>query len=386
MLDTVKLRSPFLAEDLAGEIERSCVRRSAEHLGTGELLYQLTTGDLEGDYDHRVRVMVRWDEVVQELRQRVEASTGRKVSSSVQVRRRCPPYLELEGSIHKAMLGHNVAGGPESLREPCEWLCEDVGRRLGVELPGGSEWFLRRVDWAECYELPDVAAVEEYMWGLNAVEYPRRSVARYGRESIFAGGRTTAVKAYHKGPELAKHDRRRLQSVLNPGEYEQLQHHAYRVLRWEVTIKAKKLDENRDEKPRVGEISVEDLRDLHHREVRRLVREGEADVKTVRKQKAVRDRLLDHYDSRKAGILLGTWHQLVTLGEHETRRHIASRTYRRHKKDLLDAGVSWIGADVVVMPSRSSLPEDFTVGANSPYRLAGEHPTVAAKLSPYRAA
>ena len=89
-------------------------------------------------------------------------------------------------------------------------------------------------------------------------------------------------------------------------------------------------------------------------------------MKTVRKQKDVRDRLLEVYDSRKAGLLLGTWHQLVTLGEKETGRSIASSTFRRHKQLLRDAGVSWIGADVLVVPRVSSLPADFSPTQRDP--------------------
>lgn len=386
MLDTVKLESPELGEDLAREIEARCVRRSAVELGTGELLYELTTGSLEGSWDSRVSIRVMRSRWVQYRVQLHDQSSGRTVSSSKQVHEECPPYVLLEGSVHKAMLGHNLYGGPESVSEPCEWLVADVGDRLGVKLPSGSEWLLRRADWAEVYELPDYEAVEEYVWGLNAAEYPRRSVARYGRESIFAAGRTTAVKAYHKGPEFSKHDHRRLRGIMQDADLQDLQHYANRVLRWEVSVKAKKLDEDHEGKPLVSEISPDYLRKLHYREVRRLVREGEADVKTVRKQKDVRDRLLDQYDARKAGILLGTWHQLVTLGEKETRRYMADRTFRLHKQQLRDAGVSWVGADVLVVPKVSSLPADFSPTERDPRRRAGEDPVVAEKLSAFRAA
>ena len=386
MLDTVKLESPELGEDLAREIEARCVRRSAVEIGSGELLYELTTGSLEGSYDHRVSIRVMRSRWVQQKLQRFDLKSGRNVSTSKQVHELCAPYLLLEGSVHKAMLGHNLYGGPESFTEPCEWLVGDVGNRLGVELPGGSEWLVRRVDWSEVYELPDYAAVEEYVWGLNSAEYPRRSVARYGRESIFAAGRTTAVKAYHKGPEFSKHDHKRLRGIMQDADLQDLQHYANLVLRWEVSVKAKKLDEDHEGKPLVSEISPEYLRKLHYREVRRLVREGEADVKTVRKQKDVRDRLLQEYEQRKAGLLLGTWHQLVTLGEKETRRAIPDRTFRRHKQLLRDAGVSWIGSDVLVVPKVSSLPADFSPTERDPRRRAGEDPVVAEKLSAFRAA
>jgi II/X family phage/plasmid replication protein len=194
------------------------------------------------------------------------------------------------------------------------------------------------------------------------------------------------VKAYHKGLEFAKHDYRRLKFRMDEGELLALQLRANNTLRWEVSVKAKKLDEDYAGKPSVSQVSDSYLENLHYREVRRLVREGEAEVKTVRKQKDVRDRLLAVYSQRKAGLLLGTWHQLVTLGEKETRRYIADRTYYRHKKFLIEAGVSWIGSDVLVVPKVSSLPADFSPTRSDPRRLCEEDPTVSEKLSPFRAA
>ncbi len=389
MLDTVKLESPELGEDLAREIEARCVRRSAVDIGSGELLYELTTGSLEGSYDHRVSIRVMRSRMVPQIeieRERLPDGRTRLKGKTRTFTISCKPYVLLEASVHKAMLGHNVYGGPESVREPCEWLVGDVGARLGLELPNGAEWLVRRIDWAEVYELPEYAAVEEYMWGLNFAEYPQRSVTRYGRESIFCHGRTTALKAYHKGPEFSKHDHKRLRSIMEKVDLEDLQHYANRVLRWEVSVKAKKLDEKYGKKPLVSEISADDLRELHYHEVRRLVKGGEAEVKTVRNQKDVRDRLLQEYDARKAGLLLGTWHQLVTLGEKETRRFIPASSFRRHKKLLSDAGVTWIGADVLVVPKVSSLPADFSPTPHDPRRRGGEDPKVSELLAPYRAA
>lgn len=372
MLDTLKLESPKLEASVVSEIERRCILRSGVLLETGEPIYELTTGSLSGSWDSRVSVRVMREEWLD--------VNGRVLLVN------CQPYILLEGSVHKAMLGHNIHGGPEGLQESSAWFVDDVGRRLGVELPKASEWLLRRVDVSECYELPEYVAVEEYLWGLNSAEYPRRSVARYGRESIFAGGRTTAVKAYHKGPEFNKHDRPRLKSIIGDEAVTNLQHRANRILRWEVSVKAKKLDTDHFGKPRVEQVSDDDLRSLHYREVRRLVREGEADVKTVRKQKDVRDRLYDRHSPALAGTLLGTWHQLSTLGEHETRKHMETRTFYRHKKQLREAGVSWIGSDVVILPTRSALPDDFSPTEASPYRMRSESPEISEKLAPYRVA
>ena len=122
MLDTVKLESPELGGRIAGEIERRCVRRTGVVLDSGDVLYEITAGSLAGSWDSRMSVRVmreRW--------------TG---AGELQP---CAPYVLLEGSVHKALLGHNVHGGPEGLQASCEWLLDDVGGRVGVKLPPASE-------------------------------------------------------------------------------------------------------------------------------------------------------------------------------------------------------------------------------------------------------
>ena len=64
MLDTVRLRSGSLSEELAGRIEQSCHRRQGVEIATGEVLYSFTTGSLSGSWDDRVSVRVLRDEWV----------------------------------------------------------------------------------------------------------------------------------------------------------------------------------------------------------------------------------------------------------------------------------------------------------------------------------
>lgn len=373
MLDTVKLESPPITDELAARIEASLTTRTGVDNRTGELLYLFNSGSLEGSWDSRIMVQV--------LRERLQKVAG----SDRHQMRPCSPFLRIEGSVHKALVGHNVYGGPETFSASVCWFLAHIAADLSVELPEASTWLLRRVDWAECYELP-YEAIEEYIWAMNNARYPRRKNGRYGEETASFAGRTTAINIYHKGPEFYAHDYKRLRRRIPREKLEGLQHRANGIMRAEVQIKARKLDDDFGHKPTVAEVTEDYIKTVHDREMARLIREGRSQMKTVRKQKDVLQRLHELHDQRLAGVLFGTWFQLSTLGEKITREHIARRTFYRHRKMLQDAGVSWVGSDVLVVEKVSSLPQDFAPLRSDPRRLAGEDPGVSRQLAPFRAA
>jgi II/X family phage/plasmid replication protein len=377
-IDTVKLRSPFVTEEAAQLIESRLVTRSAVDRATGAVLWELTSGTLEGSWDSRISVVVKREEWVSTRR----LSNPKQVDT---VLRPCLPYIEVEGSVHKALMGHNIYGGPCDFVSTCRWFIAHLAVQLACELPGADSWYVRRVDWAEIYGLC-YAAIEQYIHGLNMAAYPRRQVARYGDQSLSAPGGTTTVKFYHKGPEFSKHDHRRLRSVLGVDELVNLQKRANELLRAEVTIKAAKLDRDFGFVPTVQQVSDEYLVAIYDREVARLLREGHSTMKTVRKHHEVRDRLLEVYGDnvRLAGLLFGTWLQLAALGEKATRDHMKRATYYLHRKQLQEAGVAWHGADVRIVEVASVLPGDFSPVRSDPRRVTGEDPKVVELLARFR--
>jgi hypothetical protein len=60
--DTIKLKSPSLDRSLMKRIEAQCVLRSGLHLGTGEVLYELFTGELLGSWDARISVLPKYED------------------------------------------------------------------------------------------------------------------------------------------------------------------------------------------------------------------------------------------------------------------------------------------------------------------------------------
>jgi hypothetical protein len=391
--DTLKLWSPSISEEIASVIEHQLMTVHKIDGPTGELMWSLTSGELEGSYDHRVSIVVkRKRAVVLQLGAELTARLGVwKSHRSNNLSRApefvdCEPYLEVAGSVHKALLGHNVSGGPEALLPAARWLVAECGVRLGVELPDGAEWELRQADLAEVYRL-GFAGVQLYIRGMQGAEFPWRHDKKqtHGDHGLFFPGQTTVLKLYHKGVEFAKRDGRRLRGLLSESELVSLQEEANGYLRVEVAIKAPTLDRKYGHRPTVREVADKELIEIADREVTRLVREGD-DMQIVRKHYEVRDRLFEVYvkNPRLAGLLFGTWLQLAALGESATKEKMKRATFFLHKKQLQDAGVSWHGSDVRVVETASVLPADFRPVRSDPRRVTGEDPRVVELLAPYR--
>jgi II/X family phage/plasmid replication protein len=380
MLDTVKIQSPFLDENLAQRIESQLKLRQSVDLSTGEIDYAFISGDLEGSYDHRIAVRVlreRWES------HRVKLSDGRRFNLTEQVP--SPPHLSVEGSVHKAMLGHNISGGPCDVRAALRWFVGFIGDGLGERLPPADYWQVRRLDWAEAFDLGDFAVVEEWVRWVSGAAYPRRKPLKHGAQSISFPGFSTTLKAYHKGPEFDAHDRRRLKdSKLSPEAVERLQRASNSVLRLEVGIKARKLDADHGGPPLVGQISETYCMDLYERETARMLREGQRDMDTVRKYDAVESRLYSLHSRTLAAQLLATWVRFSTKGEDEARKRMTPRTFYRHRRQLVEAGVSWHGTDVHLVERFSLVPAGFSPTLRDPRRMTGEAPEVVRFLEPYR--
>jgi len=369
-IDTIGLRSPYIAEELAKAIENECVRRQGLDLKTGEILYQITTGSLEGSYDSRISIKVMREE-------------WKAVHKAQPIKVECKPYLYVEGSVHKALLGHNVQGGPKSFIPSCRWMVSLVEDLIGGQpLPDADMWEVRRVDTAEVFLLPSFDLVQEWFRGTNTADYPRRSVTRYGLSGIYAQGSTSVLKFYHKGPEFQKHDRRRLVKFMDSEKIFNLQEIANRTIRVELEIKTRKLEYDFGHSPLVREVTEDYLNGLLDKEVQRFLKEGAVEMKLVRNAVDVEKRLFSTYKPQLAGTLLGTWFKLSTLGEDYVKKSMTKPTFYRQRKQLVDAGISWKGTDVVLKKESSEL-DDFVPIRTDPHCIVLEFPEVQKQLSKF---
>lgn len=413
MQDTVLLESPPITEEEAARIECQLKTRQAFDNATGELEYNFVSGSLRGSWDEKVAVNVkreRWVTKVQDWRVSPCNVKKRKVLTHLED---CAPYVTIEGSVHKALMGHNVYGGPVCPVAGSRWFITDVGRRLGVELPDMDSWLYARCDWAEVFDLGSLAACSEFMHGMTNATYPRRQPRIWPGESFMFAGQMTTTKGYCKGMEFAAHDGKRLKKVFTQQEevivkesplnhlrclevvkpaimYDvaALQETANRYLRFEVEVRSRKLNEEFGGKPTIVKVTREWLEALHDREMGRVLREGKSGMETVRKHHEVLGRLHHVYGhiNGRPEMLFGIWMQLAALGEREVKKHIGERTFRRYREQLRDANITWLAADVYIGEGLTAIPRGFAPVRRDPRRLLHEAPEVQAALQPFRLA
>lgn len=363
--DTVRLRSPYLGNTVVERIKRQCLLRSGLDCASGEILYELFTGELLGSWDSRISVIPKNEEWVVNKNGRPELVP-------------CDPYILIEASVHKIAHGHNVYGGPTNFLHACRDFVGLVEDLLETDLPPADWWTVHRVDVASVYRLSK-AACKEFFDGLQLMSFPRRKkgAAKYAMAVYFAG-KTTTVKFYHKGTEFQVHDRGRLRGffaqvfkhrhghdeersrVLAERKLAALQRLADSRLRAEVEVHSDKLQYDFGKHPRVDEVTDAYLEGVFDTEIEKLLREGKQAMATVRESRAVLHRLKGVYGDALGMRLYGFWGSLTTLGDEVTREHFAKATFYRCRKQLEDAGVSWRGTDVHVIANYAVLPHDFS--------------------------
>ncbi len=353
MIDTVCLLSPYLEEEVAKNVEKECIKKQGVEIKTGSLVYEITTGSLKGSYDSRISIRVMRDELYYKEGELIKVS--------------CKPYLRVECSVTKVMLGHNIYGGPSKFNDSIKWLIYRLEEIIGVSLPYYGNWRVKRVDIAEVYRL-NSDAVRLWVKGMCNAEYPRRKVYRYGDEAIYIAGRTTCVKFYHKGIEFRKHDRTRLNMFVDDTYLNELQSIADEVLRCEVEVRSQKLRYDFGDLPTVDKVEDDYLYCLYDQEVFKVLKVGKEGVKLVRKSDNVKKRLISMYGRELGNVLISTWSKLVIYGESEVREIMSKTTYYRHRKLLIEAGVSWNSTDII-KKDITLLPEDFMPVRNDRRRI-----------------
>lgn len=394
-VDTVKLRSPIIDEGLAQFLERQCILKQGIDLSDGEVLYEITSGDLRGSWDSRISFKVCREDYV--------TRNGRLELLP------CDPFITVEASVHKFFFGQNIYGNPigfgSLVGRFLEFLGEILAEGYGDEgqnlFASGDRWEVRRVDWAEMFRLTPEAQAE-FFRGLKNVQFPRRAKkeAKYATAVHFPGKFTT-LRIYGKGPEFKEHDFPRVRSSLtryainnapekttSTGEVvrvaqrqqfewverkmKALQRLADHRLRAEVQINADKLHHDwKGRYPLVSEMTDEYMQGVFQAELFKLLREGKSAMQTVRTFDEVKARLNLLHKTRSANNLFAFWVQLATRGEAIVQTQYSKSQFYANRSKLVESGISWNGSDVMVIRQDTKLPRDFKPLLDDPRRCVG---------------
>lgn len=387
MYDTVVIKSPEIDPETVQKVLHFCRMYEGVDIFTGELLYRFTSGELEGSYDYRIRLKVDNTEWIKE-----ESPVPQRVETYW--------HIVVECSLHKLMLNHNCYGGPCDIHRSIAYLVRFLEDVMYVKLPHYEEWEVKRIDVAKIYHFKEKEICKKIVSNLRNSYYTRRKPRIYDTSVMFSGS-TTSVKLYWKGPEFEKHDYKRIKKYIlrevdlswNKDNCDLLQHKlamlqkqldqvlekAYRIIRYECEIKPRKLKEAFEtDTVLVKILDDEILHNIADTELYKLIREENDNMEVVRRSDLVLERLHKVYGTSQANALYATWTKLVQFGEVQTKETLSRATFYRHKKLLIEAGVSWL-CSVVNLKPFSIVPDDFSFTSDR-YVMADVDPEVMAKL------
>lgn len=325
MYDTIKLKSPIISNDLADTIKQECILRSGLDIKTGEYIYSITTGTLEGSYDNKVSIRVM-DDTVEYKGQ----------------------FVMVEGSINKLLFGNNIEGDNrlKDINLCIKLFVEFVENNLKIVLPDYLDWIIMRVDYSINYKIGEKNLLS-WFEQMNNIYYPRRRVLRFGNETIMFPGSTTTVKFYDKFKEYKKHDYKILKNI-DANKADELLFFSKGILRAEVEIKKRKIEYDLDKKnPTLKDIKNYKFKDIYYNEIKKILKVGE-EMKICNDSLKVEKRLKNKYGYSLGDILFSTWLKLTVLGYDKLKNTTPSSTFYRHISKLKDAGVSWLDTDVTV--------------------------------------
>jgi hypothetical protein len=366
MLDTVTMTTEALAAGDYASIQEQLQLRTGVQMATGEEKYA------------RYVATMAVPSTGAQLRFTVETAKWVKLPGERQ------PYkvlgmksLRVEGSIHKAMHGHNVYGGPVEPQAALSWLVNLVAAMLSCPMPDLDKWYIRRLDVAESFDLGSLENVRGWIRAKSLVVYPRRTVHFWGDSGFIAEGTTTTLRAYAKGIQFhAEGGYKSLLQCRDASYAFEVARLAERTLRCEVEIKPPIWDK-REDTGRADTITREWLQqEMYHGQWRKFLRPIDSDSRMVHTAVEVEARLRSVYDDpgRVLNLYL-VWCVLAIRGEGWYRTQVAGSTWRRQRAALEKAYISWESTNVLTIDCPGQL-QNFFPGLDASERLTEVLPLI----------
>lgn len=377
MIDTVCFLTPKIPKLFIEKImQRLKVYRCVD-CESGEVLYEFSTGIVSGSYDSSINLKINKDNTIRII---------------------C--------SIHKILLGYNIAYGSDNLILLANCLKKILQKQFDVKFPDIMLWELLQIDYTLTFNLGSQENVESYINSLTNVGYARRECKHFGNESLWIRGATTAVKFYNKQKEFLEHDYKKIKNVVGLDEADRLLTLSKGLVRIEISVRSRKikqvfpntvyrkqmrkiyeralnnyglkndyvqaiqntLDKN---KVTLKDFNIEKIIKIWETEVLKVLKDRK-DMVLVNKDYLVLEKLKESFSTRKVSAAYTFWTLLSTRGEEYVKSLYKKQTFYRLRKDLISCGISWkdtniyINTDHKVIAFNPSLDSEFLYDLNKP--------------------
>lgn len=232
MLDTVGFYVPT-TKKIAKMIKTSGIRTAKMNQTTGIVFYDHSSLQFSPSWSSKINIQLLEKNYQLDLRLRKSFLTS------------CPPYLKIEFSACKYLLGHNVDSiHLGMLVDVVHKLRKDLKSHFDIDLPGIDSWFPYRLDTCVNYVMPSLSSVTNYLTYIKRLDYVRRKKIEhrqldYAEQDMVASGfycssSYDTFKIYSKGLEHKKHSTMQYNSAAEAAD---LQTRANNILRFEVENK-----------------------------------------------------------------------------------------------------------------------------------------------------
>lgn len=355
MIDTVRLKSPPISENLARHLESISFLRQGLDMITGDIVYQITTMQLKGTYDSKISIQIEQGNWEYNIKKGVAERIGSEY------------YIIVECSVNKLFYGHNVYGGSNDIRQ-LSLLIKLLEEGLSCSMPEASEWKIVRLDYSENFVIGE-KNVYNFIVNLSNSYYGRRSIGKYGKTGLYFSGTTTTLKFYAKGKEFIKHDKKRLKEFIDLEKINDLQNQANDILRVEVEVKKKKIIYDKGQLDTIKNIDIEYYKDVYNKEVNKLIRLT-ADSEYNYKYDDVKSILFKEHSKSMANSLLGTWLKFSLEGEEKAKETMSKTTFYNHRKLLISSNCNWNNN---IVEKKEDNIIDFLPYSDSKYQQINNH-------------
>lgn len=307
MIDTLKIYAEI--DDITyNKIKDSSIVKSAVNRETGEELYNIINGHLEGSYSSSLSV-------------RVSCSSKYRLCSTGFI-------IEIEGSYHKIKLGYNSHHGFYNLQQIVQNLINIVNSYYGIVLPKIDLWYLNRCDIAVCFDLKNQINVCQYINNLSCCNYSRRKVKFYSNEALYVSGTTTTIKIYNKLLEFKKHDMKKF--VNTDFDLVNYMSTISGFIRFECEIKKKMLEKLFNVKHiKIIDVNYDFLKKVWSEEFMKLLKFLNNDLDIVFDRVDVFDRLKKYYSNTRAINLYNFYLMCKSDGVDVVKKKLSKSTFYR---------------------------------------------------------